>query len=190
MPVLSLRSFDASHSSSRSNCVVDFCRLWRWPDLSHQNELKPVDYCPNAFHYHHDDICVNPFHYERVLCRWRRFSLARSSVRCLFSLSATYSVRVPRLPPDAMHTRPDLRSATISNQLPVPIPQNTTYQTPIDQQQTHSPPLLSPESVGSERKLPFYTNGLTREQLSRYQFESRAATFLIADHPFPRGCVA
>lgn len=60
------RSFETSQNPSRSNCVVEYCRLWRWPDLSNVNELKPVDYCPHAFHYHHDDICVNPFHYERV----------------------------------------------------------------------------------------------------------------------------
>ncbi len=54
------------HEQSRSNPVVEYCRLWRWPDLSNQNELKPVDYCPNAFHYILDNICINPFHYERV----------------------------------------------------------------------------------------------------------------------------
>ncbi len=51
---------------ARSNPVVEYCRLWRWPDLFNQNELKPVDYCPNAFHYNLDSICINPFHYERV----------------------------------------------------------------------------------------------------------------------------
>jgi hypothetical protein len=54
------------HEQSRSNPVVEYCRLWRWSDLSNQNELKPVDYCPNAFHYILDNICINPFHYERV----------------------------------------------------------------------------------------------------------------------------
>ena len=63
---LLVRSFETSQNPSRSNCVVEYCRLWRWPDLSNVNELKPVDYCPHAFHYHHDDICINPFHYERV----------------------------------------------------------------------------------------------------------------------------
>lgn len=54
------------HEQSRSNPAVEYCRIWRWADLSNQNELKPVDYCPNAFHYILDNICVNPFHYERV----------------------------------------------------------------------------------------------------------------------------
>ena len=54
------------HEQSRSNPVVEYCRLWRWSNLSNQNELKPVDYCPNAFHYLHDIICINPFHYDRV----------------------------------------------------------------------------------------------------------------------------
>lgn len=66
------RSFDCRsldlppNQSSKSNPVVLYSRLWRWPDLSNQNELKPVDYCQNAFHYGKDDICINPFHYERV----------------------------------------------------------------------------------------------------------------------------
>ena len=65
----SYRSLDVPpNQSSKSNPVVIYCRLWRWPDLSNQNDLKPVDYCPNAFHYSRDDICINPFHYERVPC--------------------------------------------------------------------------------------------------------------------------
>jgi hypothetical protein len=65
--VFFFRSLDVPpNQSSKSNPVVIYCRLWRWPDLSNQNELKPVDYCPNAFHYSKDDICINPFHYERV----------------------------------------------------------------------------------------------------------------------------
>ncbi|CAF4608923.1 unnamed protein product [Rotaria sp. Silwood1] len=61
------RSLDVPpNQSSKSNSIVIYCRLWRWPDLSNQNEPKPVDYCPNAFHYSRDDICINPFHYERV----------------------------------------------------------------------------------------------------------------------------
>ncbi len=64
------RSLDVPpNQSSKSNPVVIYSRLWRWPDLSNQNELKPVDYCPNAFHYSKDDICINPFHYERVPCK-------------------------------------------------------------------------------------------------------------------------
>ena len=54
------------HEQSRTNPAVEYGRIWRWADLSNQNELKPVDYCPNAFHYILDNICVNPFHYERV----------------------------------------------------------------------------------------------------------------------------
>jgi hypothetical protein len=57
------------HEQSKSNPVVEYCRLWRWSDLNNQNELKPVDYCPNAFHYILDNICINPFHYERVPCK-------------------------------------------------------------------------------------------------------------------------
>jgi hypothetical protein len=117
------------HEQSKSNPVVEYCRLWRWSDLNNQNELKPVDYCPNAFHYILDNICINPFHYERV--------------------PSTYSVCVRRLPPGSIHIMPDLRSSSsINDVLPNHIPQNTTYQTPI--QQEPSPTALSPESITSQ----------------------------------------
>ncbi|CAF4244332.1 unnamed protein product [Rotaria magnacalcarata] len=118
------------NQSSKSNSVVIYCRLWRWPDLANQNELKPVDYCPNAFHYSRDDICINPFHYERV--------------------PAKYSVYVPHLPPEAFRDMPDLRSASTNDMLPNLIPENTTYQTTIDQQQSPSSYQLSPGSISSQ----------------------------------------
>lgn len=66
-PVCFSRSSElAQEQSLRSNPVVEYCRLWRWPDLSNPNELKPVDFCPNAFHYGLDNICINPHHYDRV----------------------------------------------------------------------------------------------------------------------------
>ncbi|CAF1142407.1 unnamed protein product [Rotaria sordida] len=128
------RSLDVPpNQSSKSNSVVIYCRLWRWPDLSNQNELKPVDYCPNAFHYSRDDICINPFHYERV--------------------PAKYSVYVPHLPPEAFRDMPDLRSASTNDILPNQIPENTTYQTTIDQQQSPSSYQLSPGSISSQDSL-------------------------------------
>ncbi|CAF1483722.1 unnamed protein product [Adineta steineri] len=131
------RSPDASKDqSSPSNLIVEYCRLWRWPDLSGQHELKPNDYCRHAFHYNHDHICVNPFHYERV--------------------PRSYSVDVPRLPVGAPF---DIRSVSIGdtlfNQMPPntafgQMPQNTTHQDPLVQ--IPSPPvsLPSPPSITSQ----------------------------------------
>ncbi|CAF0975837.1 unnamed protein product [Adineta steineri] len=129
------RSLDTPpNQSSKSNPVVIYCRLWRWPDLSNQNELKPVDYCPNSFHYSRDDICINPFHYERV--------------------AAKYSVYVPHLPPEAFLDMPDLRSASMSNDImPNQIPENTTYQATIEQQQSPPSYPLSPGSISSQDSL-------------------------------------
>lgn len=45
---------------------VIYCRLWRWPDLQSQNELKPLDNCENAFHLRKDDVCINPYHYTKI----------------------------------------------------------------------------------------------------------------------------
>jgi hypothetical protein len=46
---------------------------------------------------------------------------------------------------------PDLRSSSMNDMLPNQIPQNTTYETPFQQQQP-SPPSLSPESINSQGK--------------------------------------
>ncbi|EDW27584.1 GL20193 [Drosophila persimilis] len=45
---------------------VIYCRLWRWPDLQSQNELKPLDHCEYAFHLRKDEICINPYHYKKI----------------------------------------------------------------------------------------------------------------------------
>lgn len=45
---------------------VIYCRLWRWPDLQSQNELKPLDNCENAFHLKKDEVCINPYHYTKI----------------------------------------------------------------------------------------------------------------------------
>ncbi|CAF1032120.1 unnamed protein product [Adineta ricciae] len=129
------RSTDTLTSqSSKSNPVVLYSRLWRWPDLSNQNELKPVDYCSHPFHYSRDDICINPFHYERV--------------------PAKYSVYVPHLPPEAFRDMPDLRSASMNNDMmPNQIPENTTYQAMVEQQQSPPSYQLSPGSISSQDSL-------------------------------------
>lgn len=45
---------------------VIYCRLWRWPDLQSQNELKPLENCENAFHLKKDEVCINPYHYTKI----------------------------------------------------------------------------------------------------------------------------
>lgn len=45
---------------------VIYCRLWRWPDLQSQNELKALDNCENAFHLRKDEVCINPYHYMKI----------------------------------------------------------------------------------------------------------------------------
>jgi hypothetical protein len=69
--------------------------------------------------------------------------------KTLFFLLVTYSVCVPRLPPEAMLNMPDLRLSSIHDTTPQQIPQNTTYDAPIQQP---SPPSLSPESINSQGK--------------------------------------
>ncbi|KAK9876932.1 hypothetical protein WA026_015966 [Henosepilachna vigintioctopunctata] len=42
------------------------CRIWRWPDLQINSELKPVEYCQYSYSKKLKEICINPYHYERV----------------------------------------------------------------------------------------------------------------------------
>jgi hypothetical protein len=46
--------------------VIAFCRIWRWPDLNTELELRPLDTCLYAFQHNKDHICVNPYHSVRV----------------------------------------------------------------------------------------------------------------------------
>lgn len=57
----------ASGESQRKGLPhVIYCRLWRWPDLQSQNELKALDHCEYAFHMRKDEICINPYHYKKL----------------------------------------------------------------------------------------------------------------------------
>lgn len=44
---------------------VIYCRLWRWPDLQSQSELKPLDNCEFAYQLKKDEVCINPYHYTK-----------------------------------------------------------------------------------------------------------------------------
>lgn len=43
-----------------------YCRLWRWPDLQSQTELKSLDHCEFGYSLKKDDVCINPYHYAKV----------------------------------------------------------------------------------------------------------------------------
>lgn len=73
-----------TNSTVPSNCVVDYCRLWRWPDLANENHLKPVNHCRHAFHYHANQICINPFHYDIVPCKLTRSTNIQDFLFSLF----------------------------------------------------------------------------------------------------------
>lgn len=47
---------------------VMYCRIFRWPDLQSQHELRPVPTCqyPPQRSTQQNKICVNPYHYARV----------------------------------------------------------------------------------------------------------------------------
>ncbi|CAG9134686.1 unnamed protein product [Plutella xylostella] len=66
---------------------VVYCRLWRWPQLQSQHELKAVDHCEFSYLLKKDEVCVNPYTTpgsthppsRRSWCRaaWRRAPRAR-----------------------------------------------------------------------------------------------------------------
>jgi hypothetical protein len=66
---------------------------------------------------------------------------------------AKYSVYVPHLPPEAFRDMPDLRSSAMNDMMPNQIPENTTYQATIEQQQSPPSYQLSPGSISSQGKL-------------------------------------
>ncbi|XP_053621500.1 mothers against decapentaplegic homolog 3 isoform X3 [Plodia interpunctella] len=45
---------------------VVYCRLWRWPQLQSQHELKPVDHCEYSYQLKKDEVCINPYHYNKI----------------------------------------------------------------------------------------------------------------------------
>lgn len=46
---------------------VMYCRIFRWPDLQSQHELRSVPTCQYPYQRReHNKICVNPYHYARV----------------------------------------------------------------------------------------------------------------------------
>jgi hypothetical protein len=45
---------------------VIYCRIYRWPDLQNQHELRAIDSCKYSFASKQNEICINPYHYERI----------------------------------------------------------------------------------------------------------------------------
>jgi len=45
---------------------VIYCKVWRWPDLSSQHELKALECCHYSYYSKLKEVCVNPYHYKRV----------------------------------------------------------------------------------------------------------------------------
>ena len=45
---------------------VIYCRIWRWPDLQSQYELRATDSCATGYSKDNKEVCVNPYHYRRV----------------------------------------------------------------------------------------------------------------------------
>lgn len=71
---------------------VIYCRVWRWPDLQSQHELKPLACCEFPFGSKQKDVCINPYHYQRVeapgdsaSCMFRK---GQPCLGCIIILSA------------------------------------------------------------------------------------------------------
>ena len=68
MVVLSCRSLDGRVQFSQRKILPHLlaARLWRWPDLENQYELRPIETCKYAFNLKKEDVCINPYHYVKV----------------------------------------------------------------------------------------------------------------------------
>ncbi|KAF0992028.1 hypothetical protein HZS_1752 [Henneguya salminicola] len=45
---------------------VIYCRIFRWPDLQSQHEIRSLDHCQFSFSKSLSEVCINPYHYERI----------------------------------------------------------------------------------------------------------------------------
>lgn len=47
---------------------VIYCRVWRWPDISSQHELRSIETCSYPYESSSKTmyICINPYHYQRL----------------------------------------------------------------------------------------------------------------------------
>ena len=68
------RSQDGRLQVSRRKALphVIYCRVWRWPDVRSQHELRARDVCEFGFDLKRERVCVNPYHYERVVAPGRK----------------------------------------------------------------------------------------------------------------------
>ena len=51
---------------------VIYCRIWRWPDLQNQYELRATDACAFGYSKSNIEVCINPYHYRRVEAQSKR----------------------------------------------------------------------------------------------------------------------
>uniref|UniRef100_A0A8D8B263 Mothers against decapentaplegic homolog 3 n=2 Tax=Culex pipiens TaxID=7175 RepID=A0A8D8B263_CULPI len=115
---------------------VIYCRLWRWPDLQSQAELKALDICEYAFHLKKDEVCINPYHYIKV----------DSQSQQPLTILVPKNLSTPQGESSVTYTLDDL-----SNTVPVNIQYNnalnenyvTSPQTPNPQQQLQQTSLSS-----------------------------------------------
>lgn len=102
---------------------VIYCKLWRWPDLQSQHELKPLDHCEYAFTHKKDDICVNPYHYNRIESPGDFFkSVIEEAFVLIAGVAALPVILVPRLTCDENNLFPhSLEDLSTS------VPENTSF---------------------------------------------------------------
>uniref|UniRef100_A0A336LKU2 Mothers against decapentaplegic homolog n=1 Tax=Culicoides sonorensis TaxID=179676 RepID=A0A336LKU2_CULSO len=70
---------------------VIYCRLWRWPDLQSNQELKALDHCEFAYHKRKDEICINPYHYMKIETEPLTILVPKTSPLPPSDYSSTYS---------------------------------------------------------------------------------------------------
>ncbi|KAM3829313.1 mothers against decapentaplegic homolog 9-like [Vipera latastei] len=118
---------------------VIYCRVWRWPDLQSQHELKPLACCEFPFGSKQKDVCINPYHYQRVKApvlppvlvpRQSEFNPQFSLLNIFQSASLESEQQMPNsaTQPDPQHAKqPSCTPFPASHNMPTPSTSNVGY---------------------------------------------------------------
>ncbi|XP_062512536.1 mothers against decapentaplegic homolog 3-like isoform X2 [Corticium candelabrum] len=152
------RSQDGRLQVSRRKALphVIYCRVWRWPDVRSQHELRARDVCEFGFDLKRERVCVNPYHYERVVAPVlppvlvpRQLTFGVSSDQASSCSSYLPSEKLRDLTPtsDDEYRSPPTVSVSQASEIPVLIPGETPP--PVYTEFSDSMSVPSPGSVVS-----------------------------------------
>lgn len=151
------------------------CRVFRWPDLQQQAELKTVHACYTS---NRDKVCINPYHYSRVD---RNPSIFPPVVTPRNQMEISNASPMPPGSPESYFSTNSsfMPSTSLTHQSPPPNYQenqmDSMYYMSVQQQPFNISPHVNYQQFSplSESKWYYGTNGLTSHANSPPTFESQ-----------------